>query len=603
MLALLERKEGEYKMPPSPTTWAEFKAELGKNTTKAGADLVAFKTDMVKDAGKAKDNFNTKVEHLPHQSLEFANLIDATVGNFTNALSQTIPAFKEGRTKEGAAGLVQMISALTPMMGTLGPAGGAMGGLISVALGIISSILGAFEDQRKTLASEIKDQLSHLHAQLIHDELVAAMGDLERAYGPMHEVPDASRTWEQMQSGWINMFEGNATHQLNLTRSWLEKAENQDNEEWPLIFDCFWHVVDLRLLVFTLMVTKLKAVGGTNTDDPQRIGGMALKERRERDEAFAKQIYPVALNRGTLWHIGNSRDIYERYYIVTNIDNDYTDLKHKADLVMVGPITKSFYALDKGSGKITKRGKTATTNWPVIDEVKGGAIDLWVMPEPNKDGPAGERVVAVKKDGTALQSFVSSPTKTFITTAFQGNTNKISQFRSIQIGGSTYYICLGQNGKLYSGQPTDGRPPVALQLALWRDFGVGMKGISIGKNEQLSANLILAYGDDKIVRRQFLPAGETDKFVVPDTHDAWKPMDLPSAAKGKKITFAAACQSGHTLVCLNDKLWVFMPDSQNKAGGWNWVWKQETKGDMKAVYEEPIQGFDKYCEFWKTPST
>ena len=200
-------------------------------------NIRAGEADAREIFNKAVGNSNTNA------SLTFANLLNATVGDFTVALGQTIPAFKEGRNKEGAAGLVQMISSLTPMMGAVGgPAGGAVGGLISLALGIVSSILGAFEDARKSLASEIKDELSHLHAQLVHDELVAAMGDLERAYGPMQEVADKTRTWEQMQSGWINMFEGNATRQLNLTRSWLEKAEESEQrrmaDDFRLLLAC-----------------------------------------------------------------------------------------------------------------------------------------------------------------------------------------------------------------------------------------------------------------------------------------------------------------------------------------------------------------------------
>jgi hypothetical protein len=534
--------------------------------------------------------------------LEFANLVNATVDDFTNALGQTIPAFKEGRTKDGAAGLLQMVSSLTPMMGALGPAGGALGGLISVALGIVSSILSAFEDQRKTLATEIKDELRHLHAQLIHDELVAAMGDLERAYRPMQEVKDQTRTWEQMQSGWINMFEGNAAHQLNLTRSWLEKTENQSNDEWPLIFDCFWHVVDLRLLVFAVMVTKLM------DGEAQKIGAMALKERRERDLAFAQQIYPVVLNRGKLWHIGNDRDIWERNYIVTDsVTDDYTNLNKKADVSMVGPITKNFYALDKASGKIW----TTPRNWRVVHEVKGGAIDLWAMPEPNDKGPAGERLVALAKNGNVLESLVL-PSNDVVKTQIQGNTNKISQFRSIQIvggvlfnpkiGPSVHYICLGQDGKIYCGQSSsNNRLSDKLQLTQWLDLAERILGLSIGKDKQLRANQILAYTDKTVLLRRVKPG---DPFPYPrDDPNAWKPMEeLPPGASGK-ITFAAASQNGHVLVCVSNKLWVFMPLTQKASGDWNWGWKEEKKGSMKAVFEEPIQGFDKYSEFWKSPST
>jgi len=275
----------------------------------------------------------------------------------------------------------------------------------------------------------------------------------------------------------------------------------------------------------------------------------------------------------------------KRNYIVTNIASDYTDLKKKADLVMVGPITKNFYALDKGSGKLSGR-DWSTSTWSEVNEVKGGAIDLWVMPEPNKTGPAGERVAVLAKNGSVLESWLF-PTNTVVKTTFQGNTSKISQFRSIEIGGSLRYICLGEKGKLYSGQPVDSRLPAGWQFTEWVDLGDGIKGISIGKDERLSANLIIAYSEKKLLRRR---VGAGEPFQYPkDQLTAWTPMGLPPSAKGKKITFAAASQSGHTLVCLDTKLWVFMPLSQDSAGSWNWGWTAETKGDMKAVFEEPIR--------------
>ena len=143
---------GENKMGE---TWDEFNKYKDKKIIDAGIWI----SEVRKGEAESRDVFNKAVGNLPEQSLEFSHLLGATVGNFTNALGQTIPAFKEGRNKEGAAGLVQMISSLTPMMGVFGPAGGAVAGLISVALGIVSSILGAFEDARKSLASEIKDEL------------------------------------------------------------------------------------------------------------------------------------------------------------------------------------------------------------------------------------------------------------------------------------------------------------------------------------------------------------------------------------------------------------------------------------------------------------
>jgi len=236
-----------------------------------------------------------------------------------------------------------------------------------------------------------------------------------------------------------------------------------------------------------------------------------------------------------------------------------------------------------------------------VMQVRGGAIDFWAMPEPSKAGPAGERLVMVAKDGNGLES-VLFPSSSVVMCNLQGShMTKIRQFRSIQIGDSAYYICLGDKGKIGAAKPTDGRLPTRLQLTTWIDLNDTILGISIGRDETLSNNQIVAYSESKILRRQFLP-GEAFKYPHDDS-DRWTPILPPFPLGGKKITYVAASQNGHILMCLNKKLWVFMPVSQNDTGGWNWGWKEEKKGDMQALLEEPIQGFDKYAEFWKTPST
>src|SRR4051794_5206882 len=112
------------------------------------AEWLREKTESLK---ASKASFNAKVKDAnKNADLTFASLINATADGFNSALDKTLPAFIEGRTMDGTAGVLDMIGSLTPMMGALGgPAGGAVGGLISLALGIVSSILSVFEPQRK----------------------------------------------------------------------------------------------------------------------------------------------------------------------------------------------------------------------------------------------------------------------------------------------------------------------------------------------------------------------------------------------------------------------------------------------------------------------
>lgn len=549
-----------------------------------------------------KDAFNLKVKDAnKNADLTFASLVNATADGFNTALDKTIPAFMAGRTMEGTAGMLEMIGSLTPMMGALGgPAGAALGGIVSLALGIVSSILSAFEPQRKSLVTEIKEEIRHLHAQLIHDELTAALNDLDRAAGPIQAVTPNSRTWEQMQSGWINMFEGNAAHQLNLTKSWLEKAENQDNPEWELIFEVYWHVTALRFQLFAVILTKLTA-----EQDAQAIGGIALRERRERDHEFAVQLYPVVLNKGTLWHAGGG-PIYVRNGLVTG--KDYSKIVDDKDRMMVGPVTKRLYVMNRHSGKVSFR-DPATQEWKVCFEPSGGAIDFWLMAEESGDPKIkpGERIVVVNKDGNTIESKLAIGQVPYAVGKTNLEVKNVRQFRSAQdAAGKTYYFCLGEKGKIYIGLPPapgEGNPLGAqLNLRLLIDFNDDLLGLAVGKTDS-GTHQVIAYSQKSIRVRKLqskIVWSRTNPDGYPtDDHSNWLPMNLPPEVNNRNITCIAASKTGQVLAAFDRKLWVYMPTSQQQDGNWNWSWEAERKGDMDWLCEEPIKGFDTYREFCK----
>ena len=193
-------------------------------------------------------------------------------------------------------------------------------------------------------------------------------------------------------------------------------------------------------------------------------------------------------------------------------------------------------------------------------------------------------------------SFTSDLTRFLTTTTFQGNATKIRQFRSISIGARPGTSVWETKGKSNSAEPGVAGIPQALQLTQWIDHNVDLKGITIGRNEQLTADVIVAYSENKVLRRTVGPA---TPFAYPsDDIKEWVPMNLPPDAKGN-IAFAAASLTGHLLIVFDNKLWVFMPITQKDDGTWAWGWKQEKKGSMRAVCETSIRGFGKYSEFWK----
>src|SRR5207244_4358450 len=267
--------------------------------------------------------------------------------------------------------------------------------------------------------------LQHLHAQLVHDELTAALGDLERASGPMHMVNEGSRTWEQMQGGWINMFEGNAAHQRNLTKSWLEKPENQTNSEWELIFEAFWHVTTLRLQVFAQTVSKLNRDGEAN-----KIGEVALDERKARDRESARQLRSAALNKGNLLHVGDGRGLWERRALVS--EEEYKQLRSGIDEAAVGPVSRRLFALDRESGKVWQRVDSEKNVWQEFMAVPGGARSMVVLLEPSTElnGRAAERMVVLNKAGDRLHSKLTTGSTKYNVGNTQLSEKNIRQFLS-----------------------------------------------------------------------------------------------------------------------------------------------------------------------------
>jgi hypothetical protein len=491
------------------------------------------------------------------------------------------------------------------MLGVLGgPSGVAAAGLLSLALGIASSLLAAFEPQRKSLATEIKEELRHIRTQELHDELAAALADIERAFGPMKFVTPSSRTWEQMQSGWLNMFEGNAAHQLNLTRSWLSKTENQTQADWDIVFESYWQVTALRQQVFALMVTALQT-----TSDAQAIGGHALLDRKERDHEFARELATTAYNTGRLLHIGTGNSIYERTTFVSG--NAYTPMPDGADRVLVGPVTKRLFSLDFGSGAVRVFDETKRS-WATFKEPCGGAIDFWIMPEPSQQpgGRIGERVVVLKKSGDTIESklslgqaaaFAPSSRLHILGPGATGQTVKqVREFRSLYgADGTTYYFALGEKGRVYVSFRPPGDEPIKGEVTFKEivDLGDDILGLSVGRDEMLKVDQLVAYGKKRVLRRRFAADvnwGMNEDGYPTDPVTNWVPMSLPQAASKNDIHFVAGSGTGEILALVDHKLHVYMPTSQRADGTFNWEWRAELEGKMYSVFAQPLPGFTTY---------
>lgn len=560
------------------------------------------------------DSFNKGVKDANNNAdLTFASLVNATADGFNVALERTIPAFREGRTMDGTAGVLEMIGSLTPMLGAIGgPAGGAAGGLLSMALGIVSAILRAFQPQSKSLTAEIKEELQHLHAQLVHDELIAALGDVERASGPMHMVTPGSRTWEQMQSGWINMFEGNAAHQLNLTRSWLEKPENRSNKEWELIFEAYWHVTTLRLQVFAQTVTKLK-----NDGEADKIGHVALDERKDRDREFARQLRSTAVNKGSMLHVGTGRGLWERKELVS--EDEYTQLRTGVDEAAIGPVSRQMFALDRESGKVWQRFNPDKNEWKEFFAVSGGARRMVILPEPSPDanGRAAERLIVLNKAGDRLCSKLTSGSTKYKVGDTQLPVKPIREFLAAQVfvkvpdptGApklvpETFYFALGDGGQVLVGRASVGAEnPIGEELRMGAlvQFNENLRGLAVGRDGNSNEDQLIAYSESGLRVRKFVAQAPFDRMnpggLPVDEASKWQPLELPQDVKGQRITGAAGSITGQVLVMFERKLWVYRPSTRRDDGTWNWEWKGNSRGESDFVFADAIPGFVLYSEY------
>lgn len=573
--------------------------------------------DVKKYVDTKWDAVDTAVGDMDKNRLPYTALLQTTLQGLRMTTASAVSGFTHGDTMGGVGGVLGMVGSLLPLLGMAGPAAGTLGVVLGGIFDIVGSIVAAFGPKAKSLRQELEEALGHLHAQLIHDEVVGAMRDLERATAPLERVTNGSRSWETMQSGYINMVEGNASHQLGVTRSWLEKAENQQNPEWVTVFEAFWCVVALRTMVFAIIVNKLDA-----QTDAVGIGANALLDRYQRDRSIARGLYDVALNKGTLWHIGNY-GLYERDSIVTNQHDtnrhDHRKIFSGGERIAVGPYSKHLYVLDGGWVRVRDDVHNPTEWRPLFPDDVPQAIDLWVAPrlpsqaashEPSDDEDAivpadPERIVVVSKGGAELR-FGFADTKAEAST-ITVNEAKIRQFRSLQRSDGIHYFLLGApsnkaNAIYYmpeeeKGMNTNRKRDVFL-FPIWNmaerrivELNDDLLGIALGKDE-LGHDQAIAYSKRTLYARTF-PANYD--FSTKDDQKNWTPLPRPEDEDGD-IHWVVGSRDAHLLVVFGDKMWAFAPKTtveQNRRVVRR-EWKREGEGEMKWVAMEPVAGFDLY---------
>jgi hypothetical protein len=517
-------------------------------------------------------------------TLPFAGLLTSALGNFRVTTERTTAAFVRGDTVGGCGGIAEMLGSITPLIAIgAGPSGVLVSSIIGGFLSILGAVLTSLEPQRNTLRKELDEALDRLHAKLIRDELRAAEEDFIAGIGTVTAMDDKSRTWEQLQTT-VNLAEGNATHQLNVSKSWLR--EEQKNPQWAEAFKLYWEVASLRTQYFALALSKLVEQG-----DAQRVGMRASQNQLDRDRGFARELYAAALDAGRFWHVGTSAQLYARDGLLR--DGSWDRLGLSADEIAVGA-DEMLYGLKRGDGVVWAGRESNRIRINRTDAKKVIGMSLLPIGDSNLSDPNADDVLFLLLDNghTLLVETIDRQGKTkdlpsLSASARRLKFNGIDKLRQVLTGFAGLTSARNKVTKFQLLMNDDEIIVADIEWNMggraWGDFdlkrfpkhkvpGTG-KVLSIASN----ARHLYAHTESKIQRAPLDPAAGLG---------AWELIPSPEGTRGKRIESIAVGRDGQLLALFGDRIWARNEPSTDKPS-----WAEVKNADAYRVAKRVIDGF------------
>lgn len=325
-------------------------------------------------------------------SIPAASLINGSLSALAGNIGRLSMAVRHNDSTEIAIASMDMIGAVVPICGLLGPMGMLFGGIVQLTLQFISGILKAVGPLEKPLIDRIKELLDKFRSEELVDQLNSVFGLLEIARANLEKLPEASSPWHEIL-GIAPFTSGGAELRIGDAESWLGRPEKQKLAEWQDVLIAYCQAVHLHIGNIVIAHTKVLP---TPREAGQAVAVAQTMLQQYRD--FIETIVPIAQAHGSMWHLGDNRQLYTR---IPAGQGDWLLRKGESEEVVVHPDSGRYWTLEGGvNGRLwTGIGGSWTDDFTGEPSIHNHQFrDLWILPENGEDA----RVFAVRHLGKSV---------------------------------------------------------------------------------------------------------------------------------------------------------------------------------------------------------
>jgi len=259
------------------------------------------------------------------------------------------------RNLEGSAEILKMVGSAAQLFSFAGKIGGAVGVILGEILSFVASFLVGLAQEEKSVRDELRKELQEFAGEDAVNTLKGVLNSLELQEADLIKMTANSKSWDAILNN-HKFIEGSEVIWMGHATSWLRKAENQKAKVWPYVFEGYFLAGQQYLENFILALNALQKTGGPS-DDVARADSV-LKTICDQYDTFIKEVGPIALNKGTVWHIGTSESVYSREWAVSDVGWKY--LAGVSTRLSVGGDERIWTV---GTGNHVWTGYGAAANW------------------------------------------------------------------------------------------------------------------------------------------------------------------------------------------------------------------------------------------------
>src|SRR5208283_3039869 len=548
-------------------------------------NLMQMSPQLQAEAKRHLDNIKSQASSLINDQTFSANstfLLTAFAGVGEGAYR----AYEAFNTKppsvfEGSAEVMRLAGSAAQLLTFAGKAGGPVGVFLGEILSLVASVLVGLGPAQKSVGDQLRKELREFSGEETVNRLAGVLDSLEFQEADFKKQKANSKTWDQIL-GVGSLEKGPEVIWLGDAVSWLARDANQELKAWPYVFEGYLLSAQQYLENLILAFNALKKLddNGTrlNNEDMDRAGSV-LETVCHHYETFIKDVGPVALNNGTIWHIGKSKEVYRRGMVVS--DSGWDSLGGVSTRLSVG-IGERVWTI--GNGKHVWTGYGPSSSWK---KTSINADDIWVIKRDPKFS-AGKGLVSdvyTIEDGKfcwrtwdeAIKEDVKKP-EPERWEKFVGEKYSVAPPAPYKVNFETVGV-MG-NGILYFLASAGDLGFCDVKSSHWDLFSsfpsrIPAKGIAISKE-----NNIYAFTKDQIYFSTY--------EAVRARRSAWKEVDGPSSnnvmPKNWSYDQLYACDDGSLLATIQKKIYLW--DGQK--------WRKNEPGEAVRLFKVPVRGWEIY---------